>query len=88
MLPDAKIKIFLTATPEARARRRFLEYKEKGQDVAFETILSEIKQRDYNDSNRATAPLRQADDAVLVDSTDLTLDETLARMIAVIKERL
>lgn len=88
VLPDAKIKFFLTATPEARAGRRFLEYKEKGQTVDFETILAETKQRDYNDSNRATAPLCQADDAILIDSTDLTLDETLARMTAIVKERL
>ncbi len=88
VLPDAKIKFFLTATPQARARRRFLEYREKGQDVDFETILAETKQRDYNDSHRAAAPLCQADDAILIDSTDLTLGETLERMTAIVKERL
>lgn len=88
VLPDAKIKFFLTAMPEARARRRFLEYKEKGQEVDFETILREIKQRDHNDTHRATAPLCQAGDAVLIDSTELTLEETLARMTAIVKERL
>ena len=88
VLPDAKIKFFLTATPEARARRRFLEYKEKGQEVDFETILRETKQRDHNDTHRATAPLCRAEDAVLIDSTELTLEETLARMTAIVKERL
>lgn len=88
VLPDAKIKFFLTATPEARAYRRFLEYKEKGQTVPLETILAETKQRDYNDMHRAAAPLCQADDAILIDSTHLTLHETLEQMTAIIKERL
>lgn len=88
VLPDAQIKFFLTATPEARARRRFLEYQEKGQSVDFETILAETKQRDYNDSHRAAAPLCQADDAVLIDSTDLTLHETLLKMMTMTEERL
>ncbi len=88
VLPDAKIKFFLTATPQARARRRYLEYMEKGQAVDFQTILDEIKQRDHNDSHRATAPLCQAEDAVLIDSTDLTFNETLERMTTVVREKL
>lgn len=88
VLPDAQIKFFLTATPEARARRRFLEYQEKGQTVDFETILAETKQRDYNDSHRAAAPLCQAADAILIDSTDLTLQQTLEKMTAITEERL
>ncbi len=88
VMPDAKIKFFLTATPEARARRRFLEFQAKGQAVDYEKILAETKQRDYNDMNRAAAPLCQADDAVLIDSTDLTFNETLERMTAIIEERL
>ena len=88
VLPDAKIKIFLTASPEARADRRFKELQEKGQDVAYDTILKEIKERDYQDMNRATAPLKQAEDAVLVDTTEIGLEESISLMINTIKERL
>ena len=88
VLPDAKIKIFLTASAEARADRRFKELQEKGQDVAYEVILKEIKERDYQDMNRATAPLKQAEDAVLVDTTKIDLEESIALMINTIKERL
>ena len=88
VLPDAKIKIFLTASAEARADRRFKELQEKGQDVAYEVILKEIKERDYQDMNRATAPLKQAEDAVLVDTTEIDLEESIALMINTIKERL
>ena len=88
VLPDAKIKIFLTASAEARADRRFKELQEKGQDVAYDTILKEIKERDYQDMNRATAPLKQAEDAVLVDTTEIGLEESIALMINTIKERL
>ena len=88
VLPDAKIKIFLTASAEARADRRFKELQEKGQDVAYEVILTEIKERDYQDMNRATAPLKQAKDAVLVDTTEIDLEESIALMINTIKERL
>ena len=88
VLPDAKIKIFLTASAEARADRRFKELQEKGQDVSYETILKEIKERDFQDMNRATAPLKQAEDAVLVDTTEINLEESIALMINTIKERL
>ena len=88
VLPDAKIKIFLTASAEARADRRFKELQEKGQDVAYDTILKEIKERDYQDMNRATAPLKQAEDAVLVDTTEIGLEESIQLMINTIKERL
>ena len=88
VLPDAKIKIFLTASAEARADRRFKELQEKGQDVSYETILKEIKERDYQDMNRATAPLKQAEDAVLVDTTEIGLQESIELMINTIKERL
>ncbi len=88
VLPDAKIKIFLTASAEARADRRFKELQEKGQDVDYETILKEIKERDYQDMNRATAPLKQAEDAVLVDTTEIGLQESIELMINTIKERL
>ncbi len=88
VLPDAKIKIFLTASAEARADRRFKELQEKGQDVPYETILKEIKERDYQDMNRATAPLKQAEDAVLIDTTEIGLEESINLMIKTIKERL
>ena len=88
VLPDAKIKIFLTASPEARADRRFKELQEKGQDVSYDVILKEIKERDYQDMNRETAPLKQAEDAVLVDTTEIGLAESIELMINTIKERL
>ena len=67
VLPDATVKIFLTAAPEARARRRWLEYQQKGMEVAFEDVLADVKQRDYQDTHRAAAPLKQAEDAVLLE---------------------
>ena len=88
VLPDADLKIFLTASPEERARRRFNEMKDKGMDVEFAPLLEEIKQRDYNDSHRAIAPLKQAQDAVLVDTTENTLEESIARVEALARERL
>lgn len=88
VLPDAQIKIYLTASAEARADRRFKELTEKGQVVEYDVILKEIKERDYQDMNREIAPLKQADDAVLVDTTELTLEESIDCMIKVIKERL
>lgn len=87
ILPNAQVKIFLTASPEERARRRMLEYKQKGQEVDFDQLLAEIKQRDYNDSHRATAPLKQADDAVLVDSTEMKFEQVLDKITAIVKEK-
>ncbi len=88
VLPDAKIKIYLTASAEARADRRFKELTEKGQDVNYEKILEDIKTRDYQDMNREIAPLKQADDAILVDTTALTLQESIDYMVKTIKEHL
>jgi cytidylate kinase len=88
VLPEADVKIFLTASPEARAERRFKELTEKGMDVKYEDVLEDMIQRDYNDSHRAIAPLKQADDAVLVDTTELNLQESIDYLIKVIKERL
>ena len=88
VLPDAKIKIFLTASAEARADRRFKELQEKGQDVPYDVILKEIKERDYQDMNRATAPLKQAEDAVLVDTSDCTFDASVEIISDLIKERM
>lgn len=78
VLPHADAKIFLTATAEERAKRRFLELQEKGQQVDYDKLLQEIKERDHNDSTRAIAPLKQAEDAVLVDSSALSLEESVA----------
>ncbi len=77
ILPDAQYKFFLTASAQVRADRRFKELKEKGIDVDFDSLLEEIIQRDYNDSHRETAPLKQADDAILIDSSFLTLEESI-----------
>lgn len=88
ILPNADCKFFLTASAEERARRRQLEYKQKGQEVDFEKLLAETIQRDYNDSHRAAAPLKQAEDAVLIDSSNITLEQTIEKMIAIVKEKL
>lgn len=87
VLPDATVKFFLTASVEERTKRRLLEYEEKGQKVQFEELLEEMIRRDKQDSERAAAPLKQADDAVLVDNTDLTKEETLEKMLCVIREK-
>lgn len=88
VLPDAKIKLFLTASPEARADRRYKELCEKGQCVNYNDILKEITERDYQDTHRDIAPLKQAADAVLVDTTELNLKESVAYMLSLIKEKL
>ncbi|MBC8558674.1 (d)CMP kinase [Fumia xinanensis] len=88
VLPNADIKIFLTASSEERARRRYKELTEKGEKVEFEQIHEEIKQRDYNDSHRAIAPLKQADDAILVDTTECTLEESIDKLETVIRSRM
>lgn len=85
VLPDAQVKVFLTASAEERTRRRYLELQQKGTPVDFETLLAEIKQRDYNDSNRAAAPLKKADDAVEIDSTNLTIEQ-ITQMIVEMAE--
>ena len=87
VLPDATVKIFLTAAPEARARRRWLEYQQKGMEVAFEDVLADVKQRDYQDTHRAAAPLKQAEDAVLLDTSDLNFEQSLAAMKKIIAEK-
>lgn len=88
VLPDAKIKIFLTASAEARAERRFKELEEKGQSVDFNALLEEIKQRDYQDSHREIAPLKQAEDAILVDTTNVGLEDAIKLVLTTVKERL
>lgn len=75
VLPDTPYKFYLTASAEVRAERRVKDLAERGQTVDFKTVLEEIKQRDYNDSHRQFAPLRQADDAVFIDSSEMSIDE-------------
>jgi len=84
VLPEADVKIFLTASPEERAGRRYRELREKGLSVDYSALLEEIKQRDYNDSHRAIAPLRAAEDAVLVDTTGMEIPEALGEIMEVI----
>ena len=88
VLPDAKVKIFLTASPEARADRRYKELIEKGMDVKYEDVLADMIKRDYDDSHRAIAPLKQADDAVLADTSGNTLEESIALIIKIIKDNI
>ncbi len=88
VLPDADVKIFLTASPEARAERRYIELKEKGMDVKYEDVLSDMIKRDYDDSHRAIAPLKQADDAILADTSGNTLEQSIDLILSIIKERI
>ena len=82
VLPDATVKIFLTASPEVRARRRMAQLREKGDETPFEQILSEVNARDLQDTTRALTPLRQAADAILVDASDLSFDETVQAILS------
>ena len=82
ILPDADVKIFLTASEECRARRRYDELRAKGQNVTFEDVLNEMNQRDKQDSTRDVAPTAAAEDAVLLDNTDMTFEETVDAVIA------
>jgi len=88
VLPWAQIKIFLTASPEERAMRRYKELAAKGTAVEYTQVLDEMKQRDYNDANRAIAPLKPAEDSVLIDTTGYSLEESIHLVIKLIKERL
>ena len=87
ILPDAPVKIFLTASAESRAERRYKELVEKGQQVTMESVLHDINERDRQDMNRAIAPLRQAEDAVLLDTSALTLEESIASVLRIIREK-
>lgn len=88
VLPEADVKIFLTAGSEARARRRWLELRQRGTPRDFDQLLRETRERDENDMNRAAAPLRPAADAVTLDTTELNFQESLARLIEMIRERI
>ena len=88
ILPDARVKIFLTASPESRATRRFAELQEKGDPATYEEVLADMIKRDYDDSHREISPLRQAEDAELVDTSGDTLEQSVARIKAVVARRL
>lgn len=88
VLPDAQVKIFLTASPEERAKRRYDELVAKGVSVEFEEVLADVKQRDYNDMNRAIAPLKPAADSITVDTTGLTINESLDALMEAINLKL
>ena len=87
VLPDAEIKVFLTASAQERARRRTLELEQRGTPQSYETTLREIEERDWNDTHRATAPLRQAADAVMLDTTQLDFQASEEALLRIIQER-
>lgn len=88
VLPDADVKIFLTASPEARAQRRYKELLEKGMDASYDDVLADMIKRDYDDSHRAIAPLKQADDAILCDTSEIDLQQSIDLIINTIKENI
>lgn len=85
VLKDAPVKIYLTASAEARAQRRLLQYREQGEEHTFEEVLKAVNARDYQDMHREADPLRQAEDAVVVDSSDLSFDETVEAILALVR---
>ena len=87
VFPNADVKIYLDATPEERARRRVLQNKEKGIETSYEEVLENIKDRDYRDSSRQIAPLRKAEDAIYIDSSDMTIEEVVNKVIDIINEK-
>ena len=87
VLPNADVKIFLTAKPEIRAKRRYDELVSKGMDVVFEDVLEDLQKRDYNDSHRAAAPLKQAEDAVLADTSELDFEQSVELVCGIIQNQ-
>lgn len=88
VLPNAQVKIFLTASAEVRARRRYLELCEKGKEVPYEEVLADMKVRDYNDSHREIAPLKPADDSVIIDTSDLDFNGSVEKLYQTVKEKI
>lgn len=88
VLPNADVKIFLFASPECRAQRRYKELMEKGEDVTLEDVLADVNQRDYQDSHREIAPLKPSEDSVMADTSKLNLEESIQLIIDIIKERI
>jgi len=87
IVPEAPLKVFLTATPEARAQRRLLQLREAGRELPFDQVLAEVRERDERDTKRAAAPLRQADDAVLLDTTELSFEQVIAALVQLARDR-
>ena len=87
ILPDAEVKIFMTASAECRAQRRYKELCDKGQNVRYEDVLAEMNERDHNDSTRDVAPTAAAADAVLLDNSELSFEESVAAVIAIVKDK-
>lgn len=87
VLPDSDVKIYLTASLEERAKRRWNEEKEEKGNISFNDILEEIKSRDYNDSNRSIAPLKPARDAIIIDTTNLSIEEVLQKVLKIVEKR-
>ena len=87
VLPQANIKFFLTASPETRARRRWAELQAKGEELSLEEVLADIEARDYQDSHRADSPLKCAEDAHVIDSSELSFNQVLDRMLALMQEQ-
>jgi len=88
VLPNADVKIFLTASPEVRANRRFAELKERGQSIDYEKLLQDIKDRDYQDSHREIAPLKPSESSVILDTSELDFEQSLSKLIDTIKENI
>ena len=88
VLPDADVKIFLFASPECRAQRRYLELIEKGENVTLEDVLEDVNKRDYQDSHREIAPLKPSEDSIMADTSKLNLEESIQLIINIIKERI
>ncbi len=87
VLPEARLKVFLTATPEERARRRVKQLQESGHEAEYGEILKDIQQRDYQDTHRETAPLKQAEDAVFLDTTELSFTEVVEKLVGLVNGR-
>lgn len=88
VLPDADVKIFLFASPECRAERRYKELVEKGENVSFDDVLKDVNQRDYQDSHREIAPLKPSEESIMADTSELTLQESIDLIVNTIKERI
>ena len=87
VIPDAEVKIFMTASAEIRAKRRYLQLLEAGKEADYDTIYKEVQERDYQDSHREVSPLRQAEDAAYLDTSDLNIDEVVDAVADIIKEK-
>ena len=88
VLPDADVKIFMYASSEARAERRYKELLEKGKDVTYEDVLSDMIERDKNDSSRALAPCKPAEDAIMLDNSEMSLEVSIEKVLEIINEKI